>query len=134
MASLSNVVLTLVRDRVKKTVNVKVTGNVNFTPLEMCMMKQCKDSGLFKLRCKLWGEDSPLFTGADDLLFIFPNVFTYPDGNPTNPENFTFQTIVGESLLNEDWGQDEIYARAELTNNMSLTTVTKKSNVVKGWF
>lgn len=46
MASLSNVVLTLVRDRVKKTVNVKVTGNVNFTPLEMCMMKQCKDSGL----------------------------------------------------------------------------------------
>lgn len=134
MASLSNVVLTLVRDRVKKTVNVKVTGNVNFTPLEMCMMKQCKDSGLFKLRCKLWVEDSPLFTGADDLLFIFPNVFTYPDGSPTNPENFTFQTVVGESLLNEDWGQDEIYARAELTNNLSLTTVTKKSNVVKGWF
>ncbi|MBK8622619.1 MAG: hypothetical protein IPN79_12905 [Saprospiraceae bacterium] len=134
MASLSNVVLTLIRDKVKKTVNVKVTGNVNFTPLEMCMMKQCKDSGLFKLRCKLWVEDSPLFTGADDLLFIFPNVFTYPDGSPTNPENFTFQTVVGESLLNEDWGQDEIYARAELTNNLSLTTVTKKSNVVKGWF
>lgn len=79
-------------------------------------------------------EDSPLFTGADDLLFIFPNVFTYPDGSPTNPENFTFQTIVGESLLNEDWGQDEIYARAELTNNLSFNTVTKKFNVVKGWF
>ena len=134
MANLSNLVLVLNRDKARKIVNVKVTGNVNFTGLELCMMKQCKESAHFKLKCKLYGEDTPFFTGADDLLFIFPNVILYPDANPSGTESFSFQTTVGESLLNEDWGQDEIYAKAELTNNLSLNTVAKKSNVVTGWF
>ena len=133
MATIQNVVLSLKRDKDRNLVNVKVTGKISFTKLEQCIMKTCKDSPLFKLKCKLFGDDAWL-TGADDDLYTFPNVKVYSDGSPAPVENFEFETVVGGSLLDEDFGKDEIYAKVKLYNLLAGTVAAKNSNVVTGWF
>lgn len=132
MASITSAVLNIAHDHEKKTARVKVSCDVRFTAIELCQMKTCKGSW-FKLKCQLWGADSGLF-GADDFLYTFGTVFYFPDGSPTITESRTFDVVVGEGLLDEDWGTDEVYAKLILYNLNSLTNVTKKSNQVSHSF
>jgi hypothetical protein len=37
---------------------------------------------------------------------------------------------LGEGVLDEDWGQDEIYGKLLLTNLSTATQITKKTNEV----
>src|SRR4026208_303511 len=106
MASITNAKLVLTHDHNKKTVRSVVTCDVNFTSLELCQMKTCRESRLFKLKCQLWGADSGL-TGADDFLFTYSTVFFFPDPTPTGTESRTFDVVLGEGVLDEDWGEDE---------------------------
>ena len=128
MATITNATLALAHDRTKKTVKATVRCNVNFTALELCQMKQC-GGNWFKLKCQLWGEDSGL-TGADDFLFTYTTVFFFPDGSPTATETRTFDVVLGEGVLDEDWGQDEVYAKLILTNLVTLVQVKKNTNTV----
>ncbi len=128
MASITNAILSIAHDHEKKTAKVKVTCNINFTSLELCQMKSCRGNW-FKLKCQLWGEDSGL-TGADDFLYTLSNVFYFPDGTPTATETRTFEVVVGEGLLDEDWGTDEVYAKLILYNLNTLVNISKNTNTV----
>jgi hypothetical protein len=133
MATITNAVLSIVHDHNKQTANVTVRCNVNFTVLELCQMKTCKGRW-FKLKCQLWGKDGGIFTGGDDFLFTIGTVFFFPDATPTSPEARTFNVLLGEGVLDEDLGQDEIYGKLILSNLNTLVTITKKTNVVSHSF
>ena len=132
MATITNASLTLTHDHRKKTVNSVVKCKINFTTLELCLMKACAGRH-FKVKCQLWGADSGL-TGADDFLYTYSNVFYFPDPTPNATENVTFSVILGEGVLDEDWGQDEVYALISLTNLTTLVQVKKKTNTVSHSF
>jgi hypothetical protein len=133
MASITNAHLNLAHDHRKKTVQAVVTCTVNFTAHELCLMKTCKDTKQFKLKCELWGADSGL-TGADDHLYTYSNVFYFPDPSPNASENRTFDVVLGEGVLDEDWGQDEVYGKLKLVNLLTLVSVQKKTNQVSHSF
>ena len=133
MATITNATLALAHDHRKKTVKATVTCKVNFTALELCQMKNCSGIRLFKLKCQLWGEDSGL-TGADDFLFTYSDVFFFPDTTPTATESRTFDVLLGEGVLDEDWGQDEVYGLLKLVNLYSMIEVKKKTNTVSHSF
>lgn len=126
MATITNRNLTINHNHTAKSAKVMATCKVNFSAFEMAQMKQ----GLqFKLICQLWGEDSGL-NGADDFLYTIPNAKFFPDGTPNASENVAFEATVGEGLLNEDLGTDEVYARMKLSNLYTLVTIAGNSNVV----
>jgi len=133
MATITNAVLSLAHDHRKKTVQAVAKCDVNFTALELCQMKTCKEARLFKLKCQLWGADSGL-TGGDDFLFTYSTVFYFPDPSPTGTESRVFDVLLGEGVLDEDWGEDEVYARFRLVNLSSLVEIQKKSNTVSHRF
>lgn len=133
MATITNAQLTLAHDHRKKTVVATVRAQVNFTTLELCQMKSCDAAKLFKLKCQLWGSDDGLF-GEDDFLYTYPTVLYFPDSSPTATENVTFTETLGEGVLDEDIGEDDVYARLRLTNLFTLGEVTKKSNTVHHHF
>ena len=133
MATITNAILTLTHDHEKKTVRAVVKCNVNFTALEQCQMKACSQARFFKLKCQLWGEDSGL-TGADDFLFTYSNVFFFPDATPAATESRTFDVLLGEGVLDEDWGEDEVYGLLKLVNLSTLVEVKKKTNTVSHRF
>jgi len=133
MATITNATLSLTHDQRKKTVQAVAKCNVNFTALEQCQMKNCAGTRLLKLKCQLWGADSGL-TGADDFLFTYSNVFFFPDPTPTGTESRAFDVVLGEGVLDEDWGEDEVYALFKLVNLSSLVEVRKKSNTVSHSF
>lgn len=133
MATITNRKLNLKHDHTKKTVLATVTCDVNFSALEICQMKTCTGTRLFKLKCQLWGADSGL-TGADDFLFTYSNVFFFPDPTPTATESRKFEVLLGEGVLDEDWGQDEVYGLLNLVNLSTLVSVKKKTNTVSHHF
>lgn len=133
MATITNAKLVLTHDHHKKTVQAVVTCNVNFTALELCQMKACRETRFFKLKCQLWGADSGL-TGADDFLFTYSNVFFFPDTTPTATESRKFDVLLGEGVLDEDWGEDEVYGLLKLVNLATMVQVTKKTNTVSHSF
>lgn len=133
MATITNRVLKLTHDHTKKTVRAVVTCNVNFTALELCQMKTCKEARAFKLKCQLWGADSGL-TGNDDFLFTYSSVFFFPDPTATATESRTFEVLLGEGVLDEDWGQDEVYGLLMLTNLSTLVQIRGKTNEVSHSF
>jgi len=129
MATLSKPSLSINHDHNKKVGKVMVTGKITFTEFEMNQMKE----GLkFKVKCALWGEDSGL-TGDDDHLFTLTNKYL-PDASPTAVENYKFEVTVGEGVLDEDWGTDEVYAKVTLINLYTLVAVSKSSNIVSHSF
>lgn len=132
MASITNAQLTITHDHEKRTARAVVRCNVNFTELELCLMRTCK-TRMFKLKCQLWGADSGL-TGADDFLYTYSNVYYLPDASPTSPETRTFDVTLGEGVLDEDWGEDEVYGKLILQNLLTLVQVTKKTNTVSHHF
>jgi len=130
MATITNANLTINHNHAAKTGKVLVKCDVNFTAFEINEMKE----GLkFKLICQLWGADSGL-NGADDYLYTMPTAKFFPDATPTATEKVTFEATVGEGLLNEDTGTDEVYAKLRLTNLYTLITVNKNSNEVSHSF
>lgn len=129
MATITNAKLAIQHDHTKKLAHATVTCDVNFTALELCQMKSCREGRHFKLKCQLWGADSGL-TGADDFLYTYTTVFYFPDGSPTATESRTFQVTLGEGVLDEDWGQDEVYGKLLLTNLTSSMVIAKKTNEV----
>ncbi len=133
MATITNAVLTLAHDHRKKTVQATAKCRVNFTELELCQMKNCAGARFFKLKCQLWGEDSGLNFG-DDFLFTYSQAFFFPDSSPAASEDRTFDVLLGEGVLDEDWGQDEVYALFKLVNLYTTAEVKKKSNVVSHSF
>ncbi len=133
MATITDRKLSISHDHNKKTATAVVRCKVNFTQLELCQMKACPESRLFKLKCQLWGADSGLNFG-DDFLFTYSDVFFFPDGTPTASESRTFSVLVGEGLLDEDWGQDEIYGRLILTNLSTMVAIKKNTNTVSHSF
>lgn len=126
MASITNAKLAITHNHAAKSAKVMVTCKINFSAYEQSEMK---DGLRFKLKCQLWGEDSGL-TGADDFLYTIPAAKYFPDATPAASENVAFEVTVGEGLLDEDIGTDEIYAKLKLTNLYTLVTVSKKSNQV----
>ena len=133
MASITNATLNLTHDHRKKTVQAVAKCTVKFTTLELCQMKHCSEAKLFKLKCQLWGADSGL-TGADDFLFTYSNVFYFPDPTPAASESRTFDVLLGEGVLDEDWGEDEVFAKFRLVNLSSLVEIRKNSNTVSHHF
>ena len=130
MATITNATLALVHDHRKKIVKATAKCRVNFTALELCQMKNCTGARFFKLRCQLWGDD--LF--LDPLLFTYSDVFFFPDGSPTASEDRTFDVLLGEGVLDEDIGTDEVYAIFKLANLYTTIEVKKKSNTVSHAF
>jgi hypothetical protein len=61
----------------------------------------------------------------DDSLFSFGGGYSHTD--PWG--NFNVATMVHGSKLNEDWGQDEIYAIVEVSGGGSVRT-----NTIRGYF
>jgi len=133
MASITNAKLVVSHDHEKKLVHPIVTCDVNFTPLELCQMRACRESRHFKLKCQLWGEDGG-FTGADDFLYTYSNVFYFPDATPSATEHCKFDVILGEGVLDEDWGEDEVYGLLRLVKLDSGSELKKKTNTVSHHF
>jgi len=129
MAGLANPVLTLTRDRAAKTVRAVARCRINFNPVELEAMQQ----GLlrFRLRARLFGAD-PVVLGGDSNLFTFVPPKIYPDATPNNFEDATFEETLGEVVLDEDLGTEEIFARFELTNELVQTAIARNSPVVSG--
>ena len=67
--------------------------------------------------------------GADDSLFTYGSQF-FPDASSTASEAATFDVTLGTSLLNEDSGTDEVFAKLSLKNLYTNQKVTKQSNVI----
>ncbi len=55
----------------------------------------------------------------------------FPDPTPTADESRSFEAIVGEGVLDEDLGTDEVYAKLTLTNLNTHVSISKKT---KDWF
>ena len=110
------------------TSKVSVTVRTRYNAHELGRMKA---GGLqFRLNCSIWGQDIfDVPPSLDDGLFVMGSVI-YPDATPAPDESHTFNAVVKNSLLNEDAGTDEIYARVSLRNLSNLVTVNKRSNVV----
>ena len=134
MATITNAVLTLAHDHTKKTVRAIAKCTVNFTHLELCQMKACPNGRLLKLKCELWGADSGFFGDDDNRLFTYGAVFYFPDTTPNPSETRTFDVVLGEGVLDEDWGQDEVYALFKLVNLSSNVALQKKTNTVSHSF
>jgi hypothetical protein len=131
MATITNAVLTIVHNT-NGTANVSVRCNVNFSALELNLMRTIPGTW-FRLRCQLWGADSGLF-GSDDHRFTFPNSIFFPDANPSPSEFRTFNAVLNDDVLNEDIGTDEIYAKLILNNLNTQVTISKKTNEVSHSF
>ena len=92
-----------------KTAKCEVSCKVYFTAYEIREMRE----GLnFRTGCSLWEED---VITHDDYLYSYGSKF-FPDASSASPESATFSVVLGLSLLNQEWGRDEIYARLELKN------------------
>lgn len=132
MASITDAKLTITHDHGKKTARPDVKCNVNFTALELCLMETCEEK-MFKVKCQLWGADSGL-AGADDYLWTYPHVHYIPHPAPTSPVSLEYDATVGEGLLDEDWGTDEVYGKLILYNLFTNVTFQKNTNQVSHSF
>jgi len=133
MATITNASLTITHDHEKKLAHTVVTCRVNFSVQEQALMNALPGTNVFKLRCQLWGADSGFF-GSDDPLYTSGDVHFFADSTPTLSENRSFRDTVGEGVLDEDIGTDEIYGKIILTNLLFPVTITKKTNEVSHSF
>lgn len=134
MAYITDATLKITHDHSKRTARPVVTAKLAFTPLEVCQMRTCPEGRWWKLRCELWGADSP---DPDDYLYTYTNIYYFPDPSPTATETRTFDVTVGEGLLDEDgWPRptDEIYGRLTLTNLTNGLSTRRNTNTVEHRF
>jgi hypothetical protein len=129
MATISNASLRIVSNPQTKTSQCTISCRVGFTQYEFNEMPQ----GLrFALHASLWGDDLPPIN-PDDFLFSYASII-YPDASPGRVENATFTATVGTSLLDEDFGRDEVFGQLTLKNLYTGNVVKAKTNVVKREF
>jgi hypothetical protein len=69
----------------------------------------------YQLRAQLMGEDGTIFDPDDDLISI---LFPF-ETNGTATQRVSFRTLIPARELNEDGGEDEIYARLRITPDVS---------------
>lgn len=134
MAFITEAKLKISHDHGKKTARPVVTAKLAFTPIEICQMKSCREGRWWKLKCELWGADSP---DPDDHLYTYSDVYYFPDPSPTATETRTFDVTVGEGLLDEDdWPRptDEVYGRLILTNLTNGLATRRNTNTVEHRF
>ena len=130
MPSLTDRKLTITHQHPTKTAKVTARCDVNFNAAEVALMKTAPTAKWYKLKCKLKGDD-PIW---DDNVYNMPTVHYFPNGTSNSLyNNVTFEATVGEGLLNEDIGEDEIYAEFTLTP-LAAGNATGKSNVVSHSF
>ena len=130
MATITGASLAINVNQVTKTAQCVVKARVFFTAYELREMKE----GLkFVMHCSLWGEDLGMWLNPDDFLYCYNSKY-FPDATPTNPEMVTFDVTVGTSLLDEDYGTDEIYGLLTLKNLYTGNKVKVRTNVVKRAF
>ncbi|MFB5599936.1 MAG: hypothetical protein ACE5SW_06890 [Nitrososphaeraceae archaeon] len=125
MVIILNEKLIINHDHNKKLSQVAVSGEIRFTPQELYQMNT-NGKCLFKLKCELWGKDIV----TNDKLFIFNPLKYFPDISPTICEKFTFKEILGEGVLDEDLGKNEVYARLILTNLANGNQIIDKTETV----
>lgn len=106
----------------RKLANVTVSGEIRFSPQEMYQMINYEEK-LFKLKCELWGQDII----DKDKLYTFNPLKYYPSYTPNPIERFTFKEILGQGVLDEDVGKEEIYAKLILTNLLTGNQVIDKT-------
>ena len=131
MATITDAKLTISHDHAKKLATPVVTCHVNFSPQDMALMNALPNVRVFKLKCQLWGADE-WFNGGDDNLglAVYSRVHYFADSTPTPTESRTFSAEVGEGVLDEDNGIDEIYGKLTLYNLVFPSIVSKKTNEV----
>jgi len=98
-------------------------------------MNQMKEGLKFVIHCNLWGEDLGInnWLNADDFIFSYASKF-FPDATPAASETVTFDATLGTSLLDEDWGTDEVYRLVTLRNMYTNNSVKRKTNVISRKF
>ena len=133
MATITSAKLSISHDHTDQTATPVVSVAIRFSDFEMSLMQQNPGTRLFKLRCQLWGADSGL-NGPDDYLWTYPKVHYFPDGNPSPSETRTFSYTLGDGVLDEDNGVDDVYAKVVLTNLFTNQTIKKNSNEVQHSF
>ncbi len=130
MATITNAKLAITTNAAAKTAKCIVTCKVFFTTFER---NQMKDGLKFSMNCSLWGEDLGNWLNPDDFLYSYGTKY-FPDATPTSPESVSFEAVIGTSLLDEDFGTDEVYGLLTLKNLYTGVTVKKKSNVISRSF
>jgi len=128
MVTITNATLSITKAE-GKNYKVTVECDVNFSEVELCQMQGCERISMFKMRCWLWGADSGLF-GGDDNLGTLQEIKYFPQAGPVPVEHAIFEETVTSGRLDEDIGGDEIYAKLVLHNLSTLGFVTKKTNEV----
>ena len=127
MASISVPKLTIVHDHVEKTARCHVTAKVNFDAFEM---NQMKAGAKCKMKCQLWGDDSGI-TGGDDNLYTYGKVYFFADATPSAIESVDFDIVLGEGVLNEDditgGFVDEVFGKLILSS-AHLPSCNRKAN------
>ena len=130
MASIVNAKLAIKTDLSTQTSRCVTTCRIIFTSYEV---QQIKEGLKFSLNANLWGEDLGNWLNPDDFIFSYATKI-FPDATPTAIEDVTFEAVLGNSLLNEDWGTDEVYAQLTLKNLYTGNKVKAKTNVIKREF
>lgn len=127
MARIASPKLDISVDSKRNTAECVVTCKVAFSPYELREMRE----GLwFRLGCELWEDDT---LSRDDYLYTYGSKF-FPDATPNSPENVRFRATLGLSLLDQEWGRDEVYGKLKLLNFYTRNVVTAKTNVVRRRF
>ena len=105
--------------------SVTVEGTVNMLPGEA----QSLIDRRYNVVIRLWGED-----GFSDDLRLGPYSPDFASASIVFPGGLYFksQKLVGNSVLNEDWGGDEIYAGVRLLKPDSTTLRSAETNTVYG--
>jgi hypothetical protein len=125
---ISNANLNITVDSARSTARCVVTCRVYFTSYERREMAE----GLrFVLYCSLWGQDLGWWLNPDDYLYSYASTYF---SEPDSPQGASFEATLGLSLLNEDWGTDEVYGKLTLRNLYNDRRVTAKTNVVRRKF
>ena len=99
---------------------ITVTHKVAFNSFER------NNTVRFREYIQLWGDDLL----SDDYLYRAP---TGAFNSQNTPLTRTRKFRVANSILNEDWGRDEVYAKVKIYPVMP-TSDSENSNIITGWF
>lgn len=125
MAAIRNTRLSIGRKDRSGRYPVTVICTVTFLPRELAWMKEKLN---YILKSEIWGDD--LF--FDDYLFpLGYTVFGKGGTEPSENNPVKFSQAVPPRMLDEDWGQDEIYAKLKLTNTDTKESVVKRTNIIR---
>ena len=126
MAQMLNPTISIKRDKNADTVKATANCDVRFSAFEKNMMAA---GARFTMRCELWGDDDEgLFGGGDSLRYTFAVRRVVQD---VDDLIFSRTFKLGETL-NEDDGNDEIYARFVLRCVDYEATFTERTTSTGG--